>query len=82
MIDKEKIKDFVRDRIRKKSAKLNVSLDEIPDDFSLTGSGMFDSMDFVELMADVESAFNVQVDFSDADPEQFTTLQGFINCID
>ena len=49
-------------------------------DFSLTGTGVFDSMDFMNLIADVEEHFNVEVDFSNHDPEFFTTLGGFIHC--
>jgi acyl carrier protein len=82
MNKKEEIKRWVIEKVKNKAKKLQVIFeDEISDEFSLTGSGIFDSMDFMVLIADVESAFNVIVDFSDSDPEQFTTLNGFIECI-
>jgi acyl carrier protein len=81
MNTKEQIKNFIVERINNKASLLNVTLDEIPDDFSLTGSGVFDSIDFMDLIASVETAFRVKVDFSDSDPENFTTLSGFVDCI-
>jgi len=79
--DPGKIRTYITDQIRRKAIIFKVELGDIEDDFSLTGSGIFDSVDFVDLIANVESAFNVEVDFSEADPEAFTTLKGFINCI-
>jgi acyl carrier protein len=76
-----RVKEFIIDRIHVKANSLSVSFIEISDDFSLTGSGLFDSMDFMNLIAEVEAQFGVNVDFVGADPERFTTLEGFIECI-
>jgi acyl carrier protein len=81
MTHAEEYKQFIIRCIKKKSEQLSVNLTEINDDFSLTGSGIFDSMDFMNLIVDVENEFKVSVDFSDADPEKFTTLMGFVEYI-
>jgi len=81
MVINDELKQFVIDKIVKKSTLQGLKLDKIGDDFSLTGSGLFDSMDFLNLINEVETSFKLVVDFSDADPEEFTTLGGFImNC--
>jgi acyl carrier protein len=79
--NKNEIKDFIINEIMKKSKSMYIDLGVIEDDFSLTGSGVFDSMDFMTLIVDVENAFQKEVDFSDSEPEQFTTLGGFVDCV-
>jgi acyl carrier protein len=74
---------FIKGEIRKKAEKLQVVIDEeINESFSLTGSGFFDSMDFMRLIVEVEEKFGVEVNFSDHDPKVFTTVGGFIKCIE
>jgi acyl carrier protein len=83
MDKKTEIKEFIIDKIEEKSKLLDISFEQevIRDEFSLTGTGIFDSMDFMNLIADVEEKFSVEIDFSNHDPESFTTLKGFIECI-
>jgi acyl carrier protein len=83
MDKKAEIKEFIVGKIEEKSKLLDISFEpgSINDDFSLTGTGVFDSMDFMNLIADVEEKFSIEVDFSNHDPESFTTLKGFIECI-
>jgi acyl carrier protein len=82
MNKKEEIKEFIIGKIMEKSRQLDIPIDQdsIDDEFSLTGSGVFDSMDFMNLITDTEEKFGVEVDFSNHDPEFFTTLKGFIEC--
>ena len=81
MVINEDLKQFVIDKIMKKSSLQGIKIDKIGDDFNLTGSGLFDSMDFLNLINEVEASFKLVVDFSEAAPEEFTTLGGFImNC--
>jgi acyl carrier protein len=82
MDKKTEIKEFIIDKIEEKSKLLDIFVEHevITDDFSLTGTGIFDSMDFMNMITDVEEKFSVEVDFSNHDPESFTTLKGFIEC--
>ena len=77
---KESINSFVVERARKKIEKFGLSSEDLTDDFSLTGSGVFDSMEFLELISDVETKFNIIIDFGGFEPEEFTTLRGFSHC--
>jgi acyl carrier protein len=83
MSKKTEIKEFIIGKIEEKCKLMDIYYDPatILDDFSLTGSGVFDSMDFMNLITDVEERFSVEVDFSNHDPESFTTLNGFIESI-
>ena len=74
------INNFVIARAKKKIEKFGLSSEDLNQDFSLTGSGVFDSMEFLELISDVETKFNIMIDFSGFEPEEFTTLRGFSHC--
>jgi acyl carrier protein len=81
MVINDELKQFIINKIMKKSSLQGIKIDKIEDDFNLTGSGLFDSMDFLNLINEVEASFKLVVDFSEAAPEEFTTLGGFImNC--
>ena len=67
------VKQWVRSNSRAPEAKH----DAIGDDTDLLATGLLDSLGFVELLAYVEHTTGRQVDLSDADPSEFTTVQGF-----
>ena len=52
-------------------------------DVDLVGSGIMDSLAFLELVAALESEFNVDaLDFAELDPERFTTPRGLIEALE
>jgi len=73
------IRQFVSERIGKLAADKGKSV-EIGDDFSLLESGLIDSLGFVDLVTDIEDTFDVEMDFGDLDPEEFTRLGGLVQC--
>lgn len=82
MVDKIEFYNFLVLKIKKKAEKLGVELnEEISENFIITGGGIFDSMDFMHLIVEVEEKFSVEVDFSNSEPQYFTTIKGFIECI-
>ncbi len=44
------------------------------DDLDLRGSGMIDSLGFIELVAAIEDSLEIEIDFEGIDPDQITTL--------
>jgi acyl carrier protein len=73
---------FLIEKMHQKAKKLEVIFeDEVDDSFNITGSGLFDSMDFMNLIIEVEEKFGVEVDFTNELPEVFTTINGFVKCI-
>ncbi len=77
----ETIREFVEGKLKDKVRLLGLEVPDLTDDLPLTGSGIFDSMDFFGLITDVEEEFGVEVDFTEHEPSEFTTLAGFVRCV-
>lgn len=45
-----------------------------PGDLDLRGSGMIDSLGFVEVIVELEEKLEIEIDLEDLDPEQITVL--------
>jgi D-alanine--poly(phosphoribitol) ligase subunit 2 len=75
------VREFILARAGHIVRALGIGEEVLSEDFSLTGSGIFDSMQLVELMTDIESQFEIEVDLSDFDPAEFDTLSGFSRCV-
>lgn len=67
------VKQWVRANSRAPEAK-SAALGDATD---LLATGLLDSLGFVELLAYVEQTTGRPVDLSDADPSEFTTIEGF-----
>lgn len=78
---KIKIKEFVSDELKRRASRMGVSVGKINDEDNLLGSGLIDSMGFIELIASVEKSFNVEFSVDLQKPSEFTTLSGFVNCM-
>lgn len=74
------MREFVLSCLRERLDLLGMDPGEINDDISLTGSGLIDSMGFVELVGSFEDKFDYEIDLDEYDPEEFTTLGGFLRC--
>ena len=73
----QELRQLVRTWVRGNSRAPNAREMAIADDTDLLATGLLDSLGFVELLAYVEQTTGRQVDLSDADPSEFTTVQGF-----
>lgn len=58
-IVREKLLTFLKDKLE----QLNISRDEITDDFNLLNSGLIDSLDLLNLITFIEKDFNIQLRF-------------------
>ena len=67
------VKDWVRGHTRAADAATL----PLADDTDLLATGWLDSLGFVELLAYVEKTTGREIDLSDADPSEFTTVRGF-----
>jgi amino acid adenylation domain-containing protein len=54
---------------------------EITGSTNLVGSGLFDSMGFMNLLVKVEDRFEVEVDLDDREPSEFTTVDGLARAV-
>ncbi len=81
MKDKE-IREFILELLNSKLLLFDIDRGSLKDDFDIVGSGLLDSMAFIDLIADLEDKFKLQIDFETAaDTEGFTTLGGLSSII-
>jgi len=72
----QEIRAFLCDEIDRIAQEKGIDVPELDDGFNLLESGLVDSIGLLDLLTAVENRFSIQVDFSDLDPEEFTTLGG------
>lgn len=75
-----RIQKFVLKELQTKLSYLGISSDSVDDDFDLIGSGVLDSMSFIELIGAVENEFGIEMDFEDVESAELTSIQGFVSC--
>lgn len=57
------------------------SLDDLPDSTNLIQDNLLDSINFVSLLSDLETEFNVSLDLIDEPIETFVVLGSLAQCI-
>ncbi len=76
----DQIRAFVTERVRTLAREKGEAPEALDDDYNLMDSGLFDSVAFIQLITDVEETFDVELNFDDLDPEEFTSLGGLLRC--
>lgn len=64
-----------------KIAPLGLTLEDINSSMSLTQSGVLDSFGFLEFISEIEDEFDVEFDFGELDPSEFTTIASLVDYI-
>jgi acyl carrier protein len=68
--------------LREKLLLFNIAESEVKDAFDLVKSGLLDSMAFVDLIAEAEENYQIEIDFEVlADTPDFTSLGKVVNII-
>ena len=76
MLQEEHVSALIRQWVAANHQKAQSTKIELAEDADLMATGVLDSMGFIELLAYVESITGVRIDFSDLDPEEFTSIEG------
>lgn len=79
-LSEESVRQHVRSWVTGR-AKNSSSAGEIDGATNFVASGIIDSMSFVKLLMETESEFGLELDFSELDPTEFLTIDGFANCV-
>jgi len=74
----ETVRDVVLRELAQSARARGLTLDGLDPKENLFNAGVIDSMGFLELVAAVEAAFGLEIDFSEMDPAEFTTLDGLV----
>lgn len=72
------IQEFALKHLMDYLKHLEVDVSKLDYSDNLLELGWIDSMGFLELIAAIETQFDLNVDFSDIDPSEFTTLNGLV----
>ena len=79
---KKRLRDFIVKRIDEEIQERDISIGSDGDLPLLDiDSGLIDSFGFLELIAAIEEAFDIEIDFSDKDPAEFLSLRGLVESI-
>ena len=76
------VRSFLLSLLEGPLALLGLDPKDAPDDFDLLTRGVVDSLGFIELITAVERHFDIQIDFENLDPEEFTVLGPFCRYIE
>ena len=75
-MDAEQLAERVRGWVQNKSRELDNVAVEITPETNLLGSGLLDSLAFIQLVTFIEEHTGRPVDLLDIDPEEFTSIRG------
>ena len=81
-MNESEVREFIIGLLREKLMLFEIAESEIKDGFDLVKSGLLDSMAFVDLIAEAEEKYKVEIDFETlADTLDFTSLGSVVNII-
>lgn len=75
----ELIKRFLLDKVENKIG--SEAAGSLCHNQSLITLGVFDSLDFISVIMELENSFEVDIDFENIDPEKFTSISGLIDAV-
>jgi len=75
-------KNKIMELLRPKLEELGLSVNDLDVTESLLNQGILDSMSFLEFTLDIESAFNIELDLSELDPSEFTSINNIVKLIE
>lgn len=77
-----KTKNKIIELLQPKLDALGLAVDDVDAEESLLSQGVLDSMSFLEFMMELEEAFDKELDFSELDPSEFTSINNLAKLID
>jgi acyl carrier protein len=78
-ISPESIEKYIREHLAGVAQKKGIDLPEITAESNLLDLGVLDSLGFVQMLMSLEAEFGLELDLTEMDPEEFTSLQGLVS---
>ena len=75
------IRKYIRFQLESLASAKGKRIETLSDELELFETGILDSLGFIKLVSDIEREFGLEVDFSQHDPEAFSTLGGLVNVV-
>ncbi len=76
-VEPDQVREYVLERLGGRLREGGFEPTTVADDFDLLRSGVVDSLGLLELIAEVNDHFGIDVDFEELDPEALTILGPF-----
>lgn len=73
------VREFLLEKVKSKVNEEGFSSISMTE--SLIAQGIFDSIDFITMLMEIESTFEIELNFDDVDPTQFTSIDGLIKAL-
>lgn len=73
------VREFLFEKVKSKVNEEQFSSISMTE--SLIAQGIFDSIDFITMLMEIENTFEIELDFDDVDPAQFTSIDGLIKAL-
>jgi acyl carrier protein len=77
-LNPEAIENYVREHLAQVAQEKGIDLPEISGESNLLDLGVLDSLGFVQMLMSLEAEFDLELDLTEMDPEDFTSLQGLV----
>jgi len=76
LISPEDLADRLLCRVREMAVTRGITVGKFGPETDLLTAGILDSMGFVELLMVMETEYGYRIDLAEADPVQFSTIEG------
>lgn len=81
LISEVSLRAFITNFLQAKLEQMGKEPIEISDHTRLVGSGLLDSLGFLELLSALETEYRFEIDLSENDPNEFLTMSGFVHVV-
>lgn len=72
----EGVKEYIFEYLAKGAAERGLGRVERQDELHMVDSGLLDSFAFIALLSEIEARFGVEVDLSEAEPDEYLRVGG------
>ncbi len=80
-MNEQEIREVIFDILNRRMASSEMTAETLNEQTSLIDLGIIDSFGFLELTSELEEKTGILMDFSDADPDEFTSVSGLLKLL-
>jgi len=81
-MDRREVREFIIGLLKEKLMLFDINESELKDNFDLVKSGLLDSMAFIDLVAEAEEKYQIEIDFEKlTNSTDFSSMGGLISII-
>lgn len=81
-MSEDAVLDAVLSELEHRVSGVGLSLAEVDRNTSLISQGALDSLSFLEFLTAIEDRFGIELDFSEMDPDEFSSVDRLVELIE